>query len=124
MHDTTQIQQAKQKADRLLVLSLTPLGLIGLPRLMAGKDMHSWKFATALYIVGIVLVMNAGQLDTTLQFTSALLNATGVFLFSWAVSLHAFMVVKDAAMFWRISEDKQRFLDSQLGIQLLTLTNQ
>ena len=36
MHDTTQIQQAKQKADRLLLLSLTPLGLIGLPRLMAG----------------------------------------------------------------------------------------
>ena len=123
MHDTTQIQQAKQKADRLLLLSLTPLGLIGMPRLMAGKDMHSWKFAGLLYIVGIALVTNSAQLDTTLLLISTLLNALGVFLFFWAVSLHAYMVVKDTAMFWQISEDKQRFLVSQRGIQQLISTN-
>lgn len=123
MHDTTQIQQTKQKADHLLLLSLTPLGLIGIPRLLAGKDMHSWKFAAALYIVGIVIVMNAGQMEAIPSPTSGLLKAAGVFLFTWAVSLHAFMMVKDAAMFWRISEDKRQFLDFHLGIQEAITTN-
>ncbi len=123
MHDTSQIQKVKQQADCLLLISLTPLGLIGVPRLMAGKSMHSWRFAAALYFVGIVFVMNAGQLETSIHTSSWLLNAAGVFLFTWAVSLHAFMAVKDAMMFWRISEDKQRFLDSQMGIQQLIPTN-
>lgn len=123
MHDTTQIQQTKQKADHLLLLSLTPLGLIGIPRLLAGKDMHSWKFTAVLYIVSIVTVMNAGPLEATNPNSSGLLNASGVFLYTWAVTLHAFMVVKDATMFWRISKDKQSFLDSRLGMQQLTLTN-
>ena len=85
--------------------------------------MHSWKFAGLLYIVGIALVTNAAQLGITLPLISALLNALGVFLFFWAVSLHAFMVVKDTAMFWKISEDKQRFLVSQRGIQQLIPIN-
>ncbi len=124
MHDATQIQQAKQKADSLLLLSFTPLGLIGVPRLIAGKSMHSWKFAAALYIVGIVFVMNADQMQTTYTILYGLLNAAGVFLFTWAVSLHAFMVVKDAMMFWRISDEKRRFLDSQLRVQQLIPTTQ
>lgn len=113
MHDITQIQQAKKKADVLLLLSFTPLALIGIPRMMAGKSMRSWKFAGLLYLMGVGLMMKAGQLDTVLPISSGILDALGSFLLCWAASLHAFMMVKDAVMFWRISDDKQSFLASQ-----------
>lgn len=113
MHDIAQIQQAKKKADVLLLLSFTPLGLIGIPRMIAGKSMHSWKFAGLLYLVGMGLVMKASQLEIAYPTSSGIVDITGAFVICWAISLHAFMVIKDVMMFWRISEDKQRFLASQ-----------
>lgn len=122
MHDTTQIQQVKQQADCLLLLSFTPLGLIGVPRLMAGKSMRSWKFAGLLYVIGFSLVMNAAQLSNADPTIVEILNVSGIFSLGWAVLLHIYMVIKDMAMFWRISEDKQRLIESQLGTQRLTHT--
>lgn len=116
MHDYITIRSTYAETRRLFWLSLTPLGLIGIPRYLSGKTMHSWYFSLSLYALGFMLQLVLFQCLTEGIPLPALifscLHHLICIALTWAISLHVLMVLKDVRMFWRISQRLKGLLDA------------
>ena len=105
MQEIANIKASQVKAYHLFLLSLSPLGLIGIPRLLIGKDMETWASIFQLYLF-IAFGLNCvhPMLNHFLPCAVIGFDFAMKLMLGLGAMAHVVAVVDDASMFYRIDQ--------------------
>jgi hypothetical protein len=111
MQELQNIKAAQRKAYHLYLLSLSPLGLIGLPRLLAGKDIETWASIFHLYLfIAFGLKCVHPMLQHFLPWAVTGSDFAMKLMLGVGAMNHVAAVVEDALMFYRIDQSLRKRL--------------
>ncbi|BCM24315.1 hypothetical protein ZMTM_05740 [Methyloradius palustris] len=111
MQEISNIKASQAKAYHLFLLSISPLGLIGIPRLLAGKDMETWAAIFQLYLfIAFGLSCVHPMLNHFLLWSLTGFDFAMKLMLGLGAIAHVGLVVEDASMFYRIDQHLRKRL--------------
>jgi len=113
MHNQQLIKETHAEVSRLLSLSFTPLGLVGIPRAITGKTMEFWKGLPVMYGFGAVCYCVIAPMINTYSPASALgVHWAGITILALGVISHIGLALGDLQMFFAIKQRLEGLIEN------------